>query len=192
MNSSRQDILDTAYRLFLSQGYAATSMRQIAQGAGIALGGIYNHFSSKEEIFQQLILSRHPYVQVIPLLNSVSGENAEEFLRNAAVIIQREMGSRPEFMKLMLIEVVEFSGAHFPGLFQTIAPQVLPLLQRFSAPNSRIRPLSPALLLRTLMGTIVAFYVTQMLMDHPDIPADLRNVTLSDFTDVYLRGILQP
>ena len=49
-------ILDSAYALISSQGYAATSMRQIAEGAGLALGSIYNHFSSKEDIYKAIIL----------------------------------------------------------------------------------------------------------------------------------------
>jgi AcrR family transcriptional regulator len=44
---TKSEITHVAYRLFLEQGYHGTSMRQIAQKSGIALGGIYNHFESK-------------------------------------------------------------------------------------------------------------------------------------------------
>ena len=44
---TRQEILQSAHQLFLKNGYHGTSMRQIAEGAGIAVGGIYNHFASK-------------------------------------------------------------------------------------------------------------------------------------------------
>jgi AcrR family transcriptional regulator len=40
---TKSEITQVAYRLFLEQGYHGTSMRQIAQNSGIALGGIYNH-----------------------------------------------------------------------------------------------------------------------------------------------------
>jgi len=39
---SRVSILDAAQALFAQQGYAATSMRQIANHAGLLPGGIYN------------------------------------------------------------------------------------------------------------------------------------------------------
>ncbi|MGC8856852.1 MAG: TetR/AcrR family transcriptional regulator, partial [Anaerolineae bacterium] len=65
---TRQTIEDAALTLFLEQGYHATSMRQIAERAGLALGGIYNHFSSKEEIFEAIIVDRHPYKRVLPAL----------------------------------------------------------------------------------------------------------------------------
>ena len=41
---TRGSIINAAHSLFANQGYAATSMRQIAEEAGLALGGIYNHF----------------------------------------------------------------------------------------------------------------------------------------------------
>jgi hypothetical protein len=45
----------------MEQGYHATSMRQIAERADLALGGIYNHFASKEDIFEAIIMDKHPY-----------------------------------------------------------------------------------------------------------------------------------
>ena len=99
---TRQAILDAAYDLFLTQGYSATSMRQVAGRSGLALGGIYNHFASKDEIFQALVIAKHPYLQIIPLVQNVPGETVEEFVRNAARIVQTEMGSRPDFMKLLV------------------------------------------------------------------------------------------
>jgi TetR/AcrR family transcriptional regulator, cholesterol catabolism regulator len=47
---SRQDILDAAARLLRSQGYKATTLRDIAEEVGIRAGSIYYHFASKEEI----------------------------------------------------------------------------------------------------------------------------------------------
>ncbi|MCE7861481.1 MAG: TetR/AcrR family transcriptional regulator, partial [Chloroflexi bacterium CFX2] len=52
---TRLAIEDAAVELFIEQGYHATSMRQIADRAGLALGGIYNHFASKEEIFEAIV-----------------------------------------------------------------------------------------------------------------------------------------
>jgi AcrR family transcriptional regulator len=188
---TRQTILDTAYRLFLEQGYSATSMRQIADSAGLALGGIYNHFASKDEIFQALVIVKHPYVQIFPILRDVPGDTAEEFLANAASVIEAEMGRRPDFMKLMFIEIVEFSGKHFAKLIETILPQAMSILQRFTDPNSGVRPLPPLMIMRTFLGTIIAFYVTGLLMSDPSVPAEIREVRLRDFVDIYSHGILQ-
>ena len=58
--TTRLAIEDAAVNLFMEHGYHATSMRQIAERAGLALGGIYNHFSSKEEIFEGIIVDKQP------------------------------------------------------------------------------------------------------------------------------------
>lgn len=188
---TRQTILDAAYTLFLGQGYSATSMRQIAEQAGIALGGIYNHFASKDEIFQALVIAKHPYVQIFPILRDVPGDTAGEFLANAARVIEVEMERRPDFIKLMLIELVEFNGKHFARLIEIILPQAMAILNRFVDPNSGVRPLPPLLILRTFLGTIIAFYVTGLLTSDPSVPAEMREVRLGDFVEIYSHGILQ-
>lgn len=49
--TGRRRVLDAAAELFVSQGYAGTTLRQIAGAAGIKAGSIYHHFDSKEELF---------------------------------------------------------------------------------------------------------------------------------------------
>ena len=46
----KDDILLAAAALFASKGYAATSIRDIAESVGLLSGSLYYHFSSKEEI----------------------------------------------------------------------------------------------------------------------------------------------
>jgi AcrR family transcriptional regulator len=45
-----QELLDVAARLFAKQGYAGTSMRDIAVGVNMLPGSVYYHFASKEEL----------------------------------------------------------------------------------------------------------------------------------------------
>jgi len=47
----RQAILEVARELFQAQGYAATSMSEIAARLGGSKGTLYNYFRSKEELF---------------------------------------------------------------------------------------------------------------------------------------------
>lgn len=188
---TRRAIEKAALALFLEQGYHATSMRQIAERAGIALSGIYNHFASKDEIFQELIIVEHPYLKILPIIQNAPGNSTEEFMRNSARAVQEEMGRNPDFIKLMFIEVVEFHGKHFPKLYETIFPQILPLLQRFAAPGSDVREIHFLRLVRAFMGIIIAFYVTEFLMSQPTLPPELRTMQLEDFMDIFLFGILK-
>ena len=49
--TGRRRVLDAAAELFVRQGYAGTTLRQIAAAAGIKAGSVYHHFASKEELF---------------------------------------------------------------------------------------------------------------------------------------------
>jgi TetR/AcrR family fatty acid metabolism transcriptional regulator len=54
----RSDILAAAEREFDSRGYAATTMEQVAVGAGISKGSIYNYFPSKQDLFTHVFAER--------------------------------------------------------------------------------------------------------------------------------------
>jgi AcrR family transcriptional regulator len=53
--ATRERLLDAARRLFTSQGFDATTTRQIARQAGIAAGTLFNYFSNKEAMVCTLV-----------------------------------------------------------------------------------------------------------------------------------------
>jgi len=186
---TRQAVLQAAYELFLEKGYAATSMREIAEHAGLALGGIYNHFGNKEAIFSELIIDRHPFHQVIPLLQAAPGETVEEFVRNAARSMVAELGRRPDFIKLMFVEMVEFNGRDFPDMFKVVFPQILPLIQRFQTSQDQLRPIPPFILFRAFLGLFFSFYMTEFLLAGTPAAAMQENA-LDHFVDIFLHGVV--
>ena len=187
---TRLAIEEAAYELFLEQGYSATSMRRIAERAGLALGGIYNHFSGKEEIFEAIILDKHPYKQILPVILAAPGSTLTEFVRNAAHALVEELGKRPDFIRLMFIEIVEFNSKHMPMFFDEIFPEFLPLVQRFQTPEGVLRPIPPPLLLRAFLGMFFSFYMTELITEHMDIP-EMHDNALDGFVEIFLYGVLE-
>ena len=55
---TREQILDASLRLFSEKGFARTSVRDIAQAAGITDAAIYYHFASKRDLFEALLDER--------------------------------------------------------------------------------------------------------------------------------------
>ncbi len=186
---TRQAVMEAAYSLFLEQGYAATSMRQIAERAGLALGGIYNHFPNKEAIFAELILDRHPYRQVLPIMNSIPADDPETFVRAAARAMVAELGRRPDFIKLMMIEIVEFNGGHMSSVIERILPQVLPLIQKFSQQKGLLRDMPPFVFFRAFLGLFFSYYLTELMI--AGTPATLSQENAFDhFVEIFLHGVL--
>ena len=52
---TRRKLLDAAAALYARNGVAATTMRDIAAACGINAGSIYHHFSSKDDITQEIL-----------------------------------------------------------------------------------------------------------------------------------------
>ena len=53
--ATREKILEAGLREFLSKGFLAASLRNIAKEAGVTTGAFYGYFSSKEALFASLV-----------------------------------------------------------------------------------------------------------------------------------------
>jgi AcrR family transcriptional regulator len=189
--TTRLAVENAAIRLFLEQGYHATSMRQIAERADLALGGIYNHFSSKDEIFEAIIVDQHPYKKILPLILAVEGETTEEFFRNAFQIVISELGKQPEFINLMFIELVEFKGKHGTVMLREIAPKVLPIFEKVIKNMKGLRVTNPAVLMRSFFGMVISYFVTEMIISNSVISKLMPKNSTDLYIDVFLKGILK-
>lgn len=56
-DEKKQMILDTAAKVFSSDGYHNTTVKDIVKEAGISVGSFYFYFKSKEELFAELFKS---------------------------------------------------------------------------------------------------------------------------------------
>ncbi|WP_394434948.1 TetR/AcrR family transcriptional regulator [Streptomyces sp. SGAir0957] len=51
----RRELLETAAGVFAAQGYNATTVRKIADEAGLLAGSLYYHFDSKESMLEEIL-----------------------------------------------------------------------------------------------------------------------------------------
>lgn len=188
---TRLAIEEAAIALFMEQGYHATSMRQIAEHSELALGGIYNHFSSKEELFEGIIIDKHPYRMILPAIIAAEGETLEDFFKNAFHIIISELGARPEFVNLMLIELVEFKGKHGSVMLREIAPKILPIFERVIKARKDLRITIPAVLMRSFIGMVVSYLITEMVISNSIMSKLMPKNTEDIYVDIFLHGILK-
>lgn len=186
---TRAVLLDAAKRLFVSQGFHGTSMRAIADEAGLALGGIYNHFGSKEDIFVAILAERHPFLIVLPAIQSAQGATVEVLVRDAAGRMIAELSQNQEFLNLLLIELVEFEAKHIPMMFDTLFPPLMEFAQRFQAVHGPLREIPLPIILRSFIGLFFSYFITDLLIGNL-LPAEMKSGAFDYFIDIYLHGIL--
>jgi AcrR family transcriptional regulator len=79
-----QRILDVAEELFAERGYDGTSLRQIADRAGIKQPGLYNHFAGKQALYEAVlfralnpIFAMKPWQGALPTLYAATAPDVK-------------------------------------------------------------------------------------------------------------------
>ena len=105
-------ILETALKMFRERGYEATTMRAIAENAGVSLGNAYYYFQSKEELIQAFYHRTH-----------------DEHLAASAEVLERQDGLKARLLEVMRLKIQNLEPYHqFAGvLFKTAADPKSPL-----------------------------------------------------------------
>ena len=105
-------ILSTALEMLHERGYEATTMRAIAEKAGVSLGNAYHYFGSKDHLIQAFYHRTH-----------------EDHLRASLPALQRESSLKARLLSVMRLKIDTLEPYHeFAGvLFQTAADPHSPL-----------------------------------------------------------------
>lgn len=114
--------LEAALKLFSSQGFRATSMREIAAESGVSVGNLYHHFSNKEEIFQRLIEQYWESVLDPDLRLNKIYANADfpEDLEETAAAIEEVVENHAPYILLIYVDVIEFQGRHIRAFYESM------------------------------------------------------------------------
>jgi AcrR family transcriptional regulator len=129
---SRTALLDAALALFSSQGYRATSVRDIAERAGTSTGSVYHHFRDKEAIFQTLLdhfwqASSSPDFPLIRVFEEGAFPHNLPAIGRAA---QDTVATWRPYIALIYVDVVEFEGRHIHRFYANLATRFEEFLVR--------------------------------------------------------------
>ena len=130
-------ILDAGLELFSTQGYRATSLRQIAERAGASVGNIYHHFPNKHVIYQRLI-ERYWQRLVdpdLPLNKLFAAARFPEDLEEMAAAIEQLVSDNAAHILLIYVDVIEFGGEHIRAFYEGMARR----FERSYGPTFRAR-----------------------------------------------------
>lgn len=116
-------VLDAALELFSTQGYRATTLRQIAEKAGLSVGNIYHHFPNKHEIYQRLIQRYWERLldPELKLNKLFAAATFPEDLEAMSEAIEEVVTDNAAHILLIYVDVIEFRGEHIRAFYEGMA-----------------------------------------------------------------------
>lgn len=120
---SKEMILAAGLALFSSQGYKATSMKEISEKAGISIGRVYHHYKNKLEIFTSLIDEYWERLTDPALKLNVLHENPSypDDFRELVYAIREIVEDNRAYIMLIYVDVIEFQGQHIQRFYRDMA-----------------------------------------------------------------------
>lgn len=145
-DQTKAAILETALEIFHERGYEQTTMRVIAQKAGVSLGNAYYYFHSKEHLIQAFYQRLH-----------------EAHLAESQPVLEKERTLKARLLRVMRLKIETLTPYHeFAGvLFKTAAQPDSPL-NPFAEESDPVRDASMQLFEQVIAGS------------NARIPKDLR------------------
>ena len=154
-------ILDASLELFMDLGFEKTTMRKVAERAGVSVGNAYYYFESKEHLVQGFY-----------------GRSDEDHHAACAPILATETSFKKRLEKVLEAKLdTSEPYHHFSGLlFKTAADPASPL-NPFSAESQPVRDHSVALMREVVEGSDIKV--------HKDLADDLP-----DLLWLYMMGVI--
>ncbi|WP_193161568.1 TetR/AcrR family transcriptional regulator [Microbulbifer hainanensis] len=121
--AKRQAILDAAKDLFLSQGFAGTSMDAVAAEAGVSKLTVYSHFSDKETLFFSAVESKCENLMPMPMFTLAEGDSLEEMLNRIGVAFLGMIDGEDSVRLLRVMCAMAAQDEAMTRLFYEAGPQ---------------------------------------------------------------------
>lgn len=196
----RTQILEAAVKVFPQKGYAATTLQDIAQQAGISTSAIYQHFRSKEDLFLALT-DNLSFIPILDQINESLNEEQDigyEDVRRALIevgegFLNTHM-TNAEIVRLFIAESRSFPEVGKRYCVRLIAPVEKLLMRYLSTQMKRgvLRSVNVDLAVHAFYGIFLNFVVTQKLLMGEGILHFPKRDRVSQLVDIYLMGMFSP
>jgi len=130
-------IMETALEMLRERGYEQTTMRALAERAGVSLGNAYHYFRSKEQLIQAFYARTH-----------------DEHIRASAALLERERDLKNRLLEVMRAKITTIEPYHqFAGILFKTAADPKSHLNPFSDQSKAVREESTALFAEVVNGS---------------------------------------
>jgi len=195
---SRAQVLEAALDLFSHQGYRATSMREIADRAGVSTGNVYHHFKDKESIFLSLL---DRYGQAIedpnfPVNRALRTGSFPENLEDIGRAARESVAQYRAYVTLIYVDVVEFEGSHIKKFYSEMADRFERFIELHRDEvrlEGKLRPgIQPASAVMLAFRTFLQHFAVELVFGVPDHYGKSTDEAVCEIADILRHGMLSP
>ena len=190
----RTQILGVARRVFAARGFLGTTTKQIAKAAGVNEALLFQHFASKQDLYNRILEAKageNPVEPVLAALRSHAQRRDDRaFLEEYARSTLSRYRLDGEFLRLMLYSALE--GHELALAFRS--HQVKPIqteLRRYIAVRQRegaFRKLPVAAAVRAFAGAVGNYALVREVFGAAEAGLSEKQA-IRQFADLFLRGV---
>jgi AcrR family transcriptional regulator len=193
---SRSHILEAALGLFSTVGYHGTSMRDIAEAAGVSTGNVYHQFPDKESLFRTLLdqywdaLASPDFPFNQALARGAFPHDLEALARAARASVEQY---RP-YVSLIYVDVVEFDGSHIRKFYTDMASRFEAFLDQHRdrvALDQLREGVSPLTAIMVASRFFLQYFAVEILFGVPNHFGRDTDEALKDIVDILKYGMLK-
>ncbi|MCP4853510.1 MAG: TetR/AcrR family transcriptional regulator [Fuerstiella sp.] len=147
--STVASIMAAAKSLFLAKNYAEVTMDRIAEKSDLTKGALYHHFSSKEELYLEMMHADLAQKREIFTAAIDSSEDCRERLRQLTKAFFDLPPEKRELIKLVQRDINVFrdpARANLVRAYQQSLPELVERVIRDGIENGKLAPGDPRLL----------------------------------------------
>jgi AcrR family transcriptional regulator len=182
-----QQILESARRLFIEQGYHGLAMRQIAESLGVTKAALYYHFKDKEELFLAVL---DEYLDENSRLIDrvrVEGGSCRKQVRLLVESILSQPAEQRALIRLSSQEMAQLSAPAQQAIHRAYREKFLDKIQsmlKSGIERGELRPVDPGVAAWVLLGMMYPYTYPAHTQDMPP-PLEVFDQILT----IYLDGL---
>ncbi len=119
VENTKENIIDEAFKLFLTLSYEGVSISQLSCAIGMTKGALYHHFKNKEELFKLVI---DKYLHIPTVAEDIETLNLYEYIQlsivNAEKIIRSYFKDSDVFTPFNYMSLFADAFRHYPGFVE--------------------------------------------------------------------------
>ena len=188
-----QEITEAAFEVFAEKGYAATTVAEVAERAGVSKGLTYLYFRTKEELFKAVIKSV-VIRRVDALVDAVETTelSSEDFIRGPLLDFMKQVPGSPI---AIVIRLLISEGQRHPDLvdfyWENVVSKGLTAISRFvgrGVERGEFRDTAVTDLPQLVMAPMMLSMIWRILFTGRDLDTDHLMATQIDMLLAYIKA----